>query len=249
MATCRAGPQKTSDIEIVTPPFAVSPNGQFHMVQGCPSQVYESGGSQKEFDFSKAAGDSAVTPRARFFLGVHNGEEAHLMGFVMDPATPIVPGGIPPEQRRGLAQSMVRVVRNLHKKGVVHGDLKLQNMLVDGNREVRLCDFDEARYIDENEDAWEGVITLFYLSPNRWRKEAEMDRWPAPTREDDLYGLALSMCELYTGKMPHGEDAQDDETVGETLLEEGTGVDLMEVEDEDVRDMIRGLLRQGGALV
>lgn len=82
----------------------------------------------------------------------------------------------------------------------------------------------------------------------RQRKEDGLDYYPAPTIDDDLYGLGVSIWELYTGKIPHGDDAEDDVALKDILLR-GETVDLMEVADEEARDIIRDLLRQGGAHV
>lgn len=88
-----------------------------------------------------------------------------------------------------------------------------------------------------------------YFAQSLAEKKIDLGHLPAPTTEDDLYGLGLSICELYTGEMPHGEYASDDEVVKETLLEGGTGVDSTKIDDEDVRDVVKGLFRQGGAHV
>jgi serine/threonine protein kinase len=40
----------------------------------------------------------------------------------------------------------------LHSKTVAHRDLKPDNILIDGNKNAQLCDFGEAKYIEEDED-------------------------------------------------------------------------------------------------
>lgn len=92
------------------------------------------------------------------------------MGFLMDVAAPIiVPSGpapvLPPSRRRDLMHQMIWLVQRLHAKRIVHGDLKLENMLLDDQGNLRLCDFAEGRYVDEDEHVWEGMSTWHYESP------------------------------------------------------------------------------------
>ena len=106
---------------------------------------------------------------------------------------------------------------------------------------LRLCDFDSARPIDEAPEAWEGVSTDQYLAPNR----DFFQTGTPPNPSNDIYALGLSIWELYTGKQALMEELDNIEQV----LKERRTVDLTEVEDQDVRELIRGFLRQGGALV
>lgn len=106
---------------------------------------------------------------------------------------------------------MVSVVQRLHATAIVHGDLKLENMRVNGLGKARLCDFAEGRYVDEDEGVWEGIATWHYESPGRFLRGERTGRNPTlPTVEGDLYGLGLSIWGLYTGKMPNGLWAGDD---------------------------------------
>jgi serine/threonine protein kinase len=98
---------------------------------------------------------------------------------------------------------MVDAVQRLHAKRIIHGDLKLENMLLDNQSKFRLGDFGEARYADEDEHIWDGSSTLHFESPNRLLREKRFGRSPPPpVMEDDfrLYGLGLSIRQLYTSK-------------------------------------------------
>jgi serine/threonine protein kinase len=130
--------------------------------------------------------------------------------------------------------SMVTAIETLHQKGIVHGDVKLENMLLDGQNKVRLCDFAEARFMGEDEEQWEGISTWHYEAPSRRQKaEALGGCLPPPVAEDDLYGLGLSIWALNTGKIPFEDLSMDDTALHEVLLQGGT-VDVSAVADEPV---------------
>lgn len=239
--------QDSNDLELIA-------FGQSHIyrLKSNPSLAYKQRGGAREYELAQAAGDCAIGMRGRLILppktcdgypGVH--------GFLMDVGTPLATwskaAGVTPGERRKVMNMMIEVVHRLHRSyHVIHGDIKLDNMLLDKHGQVRLCDFEEARYEEEEEEMWQGCATDHYASPDRWRKEGTYGEMPPPTKADDLYALGMSIWELYTGKMPYGEFAQDDNWLREELPK-GKTVDVMEVDDEEVREVIKGFLRQGGA--
>lgn len=86
------------------------------------------------------------------------------------------------------------------------------------------------------------------MSPNRRQREEEWGHDAPPRREDDLYGLGLSIWSLYTGQIPFEEIARDDLAMREVLLR-GDTVDLGLIDDEEIKHIVRACLQQGGARV
>jgi hypothetical protein len=237
-----------ASIEFETPPLAVSANSQIYKIKGRPSEVFKSGALYREYQLQKAAGDCAIPVRGKVLGKPPICQGATFYGFMMDLASPI-PKAPPPSQRRDIMHQMIRVVQNLHGKHIVHGDMKLDNMLLDTQGNVRLCDFAEGRSMSEPEGVWEGMTTWHYESPNRRRRGEQLGRDTLPPIiEDDLFGLGLSIWQLFTGRVPHGDMVQDDIGLREKQLR-GETVDVTEVDDREARDVITGLLRQGGARI
>ncbi len=230
-------------IEYELPEVSFTANSQIYRIKGHPSWVYKAGAQLREYHLQKAAGDCAMAVGGKVLSMA--GGSLSFCGFLMELAAP-VPSTLPPPQRRDIMHQMIRAVQRLHARRIIHGDMKLNNMLVDGQGRLRLCDFAEGRYVDEDEDEWDGISTWHYESPNRLRRGELVGRDPAPpTLEDDLYGLGLSIWQLYTGKVPHEDLILDDIGLKERQRA-GKTVDVSEVHDLEARGIIIGLLRRGG---
>jgi len=212
-------------------------------------KAYKFRGSQHEYDMMIAAGDCSVKVHGRVLLRVPDchvmmlGYHVIMLGYIMDLETPLDVKTVDVSQRKILMEQMISVVLALHKKGVIHGDVKPANMLLCSDGKLRLCDFQEARKVDDDPSEWEGMSTDNYMSPHRCRYWPDGGD-PAPTIEDDLYGLGLSIWELYTRKIPFENEYGDDIL---NTLKSGQTVDVNEVEDEIVRVIICKYLRYGGA--
>jgi hypothetical protein len=94
---------------------------------------------------------------------------------------------------------LCRALEHAHKRGVVHRDIKPENiMLVDGDAvDVRLMDFGVAQLEDRDSITVDGdlVGTLAYMSPEQGEGK------PVDSRSD-IYSLALTLYEGFTGKSP-----------------------------------------------
>ncbi|EFR01609.1 hypothetical protein MGYG_04612 [Nannizzia gypsea CBS 118893] len=94
-------------------------------------------------------------------------------------------------------------------------------------------------------DEWDGMTTTNYVSPKRARSWPDLTD-PPPAIEDDLYGVGVTIWELYTKKMPF-EDWYIDDIMWH--LNSGKTVDVSEVEDLEVQDIICEYPRNGGAKI
>lgn len=99
--------------------------------------------------------------------------------------------------KRYLVQ-MLEALDSIHVAGILHRDIKPDNILVLNEEEIRLADFGVATLPgDENslEELRRGVGTLDYMPP-------EVMEGIAYTAKSDLYALALTFYELLTGLHP-----------------------------------------------
>ncbi|KAK0713180.1 kinase-like domain-containing protein [Lasiosphaeria miniovina] len=222
----------------------VTGNATIYGLNSRPSLVFKYQGTPREYELQKAAGDCAIQVRGRVLAQA--GSNIYCYGFLMDRGLPINPlAPMTPQQRRDYVHQMVHQTELLHSKGIVHGDLKLGNMLIFGG--IRFCDFADGRYVTEAEKKWAGNTTWYIESPNRHHRAEKLGcETVPPTKEDDLFGLGLSIWQLYTGKTPHEDLVWDSEALKTLGLNRQT-VDVKQVKDDEVRNKIIELLRIGGA--
>jgi formylglycine-generating enzyme required for sulfatase activity len=107
-----------------------------------------------------------------------------------------------------LAVKTCRAVAYAHQRGVIHRDIKPNNILVDGEGNPRLLDFGLARlagdYMDEQPqmtEAGEVMGTPSYMSP-----EQTLGRPEELDVRTDVYSLGVLFYELLTDALPYRTD-------------------------------------------
>ncbi|MBI4017228.1 MAG: serine/threonine protein kinase [Candidatus Aenigmarchaeota archaeon] len=101
-----------------------------------------------------------------------------------------------------VAKQMYDGVSYLHRKGIVHGDLKPKNILVPDDLkqgDVKITDFGLAlktreEYLEQSLTSSVAKGTLAYLAPEQ--------KYGEVTEKSDVYSLAKVMIEMITGVMP-----------------------------------------------
>lgn len=120
----------------------------------------------------------------------------------------IRPGQLSPERRmpEAIAQyyfrQMVLGVAYLHENGVVHGDIKPENVLLAGDATVKIADFGQSRFIQAGDDRLRRTLgTPAYLAPEVC---AGMDY---RGRAADVWALGVSLYLFIYGELPFQGDS------------------------------------------
>lgn len=98
----------------------------------------------------------------------------------------------------------VRIIREVcsalidaHGAGVLHCDLKPDNVLLDVQLHARICDFGQARMSHEQSPS---LGTLYYMAP----EQADLDA--LPDARWDVYAVGALFYHMLTGSAPHRND-------------------------------------------
>ena len=96
-----------------------------------------------------------------------------------------------------IAKQVATGLTEAHRLGVIHRDLKPQNIMIDQDGNARIMDFGIARFVDSDKLTGSGVMigTPEYMSP----EQAEIKEVDKRT---DIYSLGVVMYEMVTGQVP-----------------------------------------------
>lgn len=110
---------------------------------------------------------------------------------------------LPPRKVLDLGVQVSAALEYAHAHGLVHLDLKPQNILFTSDGRVKVADFGLARALDEGSEPEEIRGTVPYAAPERARGA---DVQPSM----DVYSLGAVLYECMTGRLPfRGETAED----------------------------------------
>jgi len=109
-------------------------------------------------------------------------------------ASLISTGTAPIELRINIAVALAEALARLHREGIVHGDLKPQNVLLRQNRPL-LTDFGTARLFKAAGE----ILPILAYTPAYAPPEALAKMI---TDKSDVYSLGTMLIELFTGELP-----------------------------------------------
>ncbi len=110
-------------------------------------------------------------------------------------------GQLPEGEAVPLAAQVCEGLTEAHRLGVVHRDLKPQNIMIDSDGQVRIMDFGIARSLAAKGVTEAGMIigTPDYMSPE------QVEGMEADARSD-IYALGATLYEMVTGRVPFEGD-------------------------------------------
>ncbi|NIS63079.1 MAG: protein kinase [Proteobacteria bacterium] len=126
-------------------------------------------------------------------------------------------GGIPVEAAVTIACKAADALHFAHQRGIVHRDVKSNNIFITEKGEVKLTDFGIAYVPGKSPLTQPGIAigTPEYMAPEQIRGEKADPR-------SDIFSLGVVLYEMLTGRRPFGEDG-DEEVIGSVLSKKPKG--------------------------
>ncbi|KAI9826530.1 MAG: hypothetical protein M1826_006631 [Phylliscum demangeonii] len=148
-------------------------------------------------------------------------------------------GRLPVEKVRKIFAQLVGAVTYVHNKSCVHRDLKLENILLDKNEDVKLCDFGFTREYEGKASYLQTYCgTVCYAAPEMLKGEKYAGE------KVDVWSLGVILYALLTGELPFDED-DDNATKLKILAAEPTYPAHL---PDDARSLIVALLSKRSLL-
>ena len=107
-------------------------------------------------------------------------------------------GKLPAERALNIAHQLCAGLDAAHSEGVVHRDLKPQNIMIDQHDHVYVTDFGLAKSLESDLSMTQ---TGQFLGTPRYMSPEQAEVKPVDQRSD-LYSFGLILCEMLTGRLP-----------------------------------------------
>ncbi|KAG2724427.1 hypothetical protein I3760_01G015700 [Carya illinoinensis] len=102
-------------------------------------------------------------------------------------------GRLPESDVRRYANSILKGLRDIHAKGFVHCDIKLQNILLFANGAIKIADFGLAKKAEQQQSMPEIRGTPMNMSP----ESVNCNEYESPA---DIWALGCALVEMLSGK-------------------------------------------------
>src|SRR5699024_1717095 len=106
-------------------------------------------------------------------------------------------GPLSVEKAVDIMEQLTSAIQHAHENGIVHHDIKPQNVLIDHNGTIKVTDFGIAMALSATALTQTNTVlgSVHYLSPER-------ARGGKATKKSDIYSLGIVFYELVTGELP-----------------------------------------------
>ncbi len=202
-------------------------------VKFLPHHISTNEEEKKRFEIEAQAAASLNHPNIATVYAIEDsGEDTFIVMEYIDGIElkdKIKSGPIPFEEAINIAIQIAEGLEAAHKKGIVHRDIKSQNIMITNDGKVKIMDFGLAKIGQGSQVTKTGTTlgTFAYMSPEQARGD-QVDK------RTDIWSFGIVLYEMLTGKMPFYGN-YDQAIVYSILNEEPVAVNEI---DEELRHII-----------
>lgn len=138
------------------------------------------------------------------------------------------------EEAINIMRQIIDAVKYCHKKGIVHRDIKLENILIDENMNIKLTDFGLSVLKRQNEYFYDEVGTPRYTAPEILSGEGYNE-------SVDVWGIGIILFLLLTGKYPF--DGSNRKNIFTRISEKRIDYSYYDLDDDEIHLLKRLLCK------
>jgi len=174
---------------------------------------------------------AAFQDRARLYMVLELVQGGELFGLLDQLET------LDPPHARFYAACVLSGLRHLHERRILYRDLKPENLLIDAQGFIRICDFGFAKHCPLGKRTSTLCGTPEYLAP-------ECIRMSGHNESADFWALGVLIYEMLCGQSPFVGDSEAQSETFKNILNAEAVLDFPDfVDDDDAMDLVRCLLR------
>lgn len=143
---------------------------------------------------------------------------------------------MPEYQAQKAFQQIFAGMKFLHERKIVHRDLKLSNLLVDSEYNIKIADFGCSRIVPEDD----GLLSTYCGTPLTMAPEVLFGDDYTP--KCDIWSLGILLYFVLAGKYPYKQKLRNKQDLMEALLKQ-IDIDFPENISPMVQDLISSMLR------
>jgi serine/threonine protein kinase/Flp pilus assembly protein TadD len=170
-----------------------------------PHHIAADAEDRKRFEIEAQAAASLNNPNITTIYSIeeYNGDAFIVMEYIdgIELKEKIRSGPLPMNEITDISVQIIDGLKAAHEKGIIHRDIKSQNIMLTKNGKIKIMDFGLAKIGGVTQTTKIGTTmgTIAYMSPEQLRGE-EIDQ------RTDIWAFGVVLYEMVTGELPYKGD-------------------------------------------